>query len=166
MAKKDSSLQYWTEVEKVHDPVKYLKEGFDNEKELNDFIDHFASLFARDILEIKYKSHKREYYLGDNMNVRFNKGNQPHVDFVFISSNDEVILVECKNPKNTYAELSNSIGQILTYSCIAKENGVKIARLCIISTKYDDRIRKVIKEFNLPIEVYLISRTNMLKVLN
>jgi hypothetical protein len=137
---------------------------FINEKEMVKFIDYYAKLFARDVLEIDYKDHKKEYYLGSQ--IKLIKGNKPHVDFIFESQSGELVLCECKNTKNTYAELSNSIGQLLSYFCIAKNQGVKIKRLCIISNKFDERLRSVINEFKLPIEVYIFSKTKILKLMN
>lgn len=141
-----------------------LSDDFRNEKEMTDFINCHASLFARDVLEIEYKSHKREYYLG--LPVRLSKGNMPHVDFVFETKGGKLILVECKNVNNTYAELSNSVGQLLSYSCIAKGNGIKIDRLCIVANKFDSRLRMVINEFKLPIEVYVFGKSQVLKLMN
>lgn len=162
----EHKINRWENYGLVPDANVYLLDRFKTEKELCDFIDYHAKHFAEDVLNIEYKSHKREFYLGQRINVSLGFGNMPHIDFMFEDNNGKVILVECKNPSNIYAELSNAIGQILSYYCTAKENGIGVDRMCIVTGRYNDKIRKVINQFNLPIEVYVMSKQNVLKVVN
>lgn len=162
----EHKIKGWENCGLVANANTYLGANFKSEKELCDFIDDHAEDFAKDILNIEYKSHKREFYLGQRINVSLGFGNMPHIDFMFEGNSGKVILVECKNPSNVYAELSNAIGQILSYYCTAKENGIEVDRMCIVTGRYNDKIRKVINQFNLPIEVYVMSKQNALKVVN
>lgn len=146
----------------IKDVSKYFVNEFTNEREMGMYINRYACLFALDVLEINYKSHNKEWYLGSHSQ----RGNMPHVDFLFESLQGDLVMVECKNAKNTYAELSNSIGQLLSYYCIAKQNGINVSRLCVVANKYDDRIRLVINEFKLPIEFYVFNRNSVLKLIN
>lgn len=158
--------QTWDQSLKVNEFIRYISKDFKNESEMCDYIEKNAELFAKDVLEIEYKSHKREYYLGDTLLIGRKKGNLPRIDFAFTSIDNEIILVECKNPSNIYSELCISIGQILSYYCIAKKNGVKVNRICIVSTQFNMVIRDIIIEFNLPIEFYILNKTNLLKLIN
>jgi len=162
----NKNAEKWTLRETVDIDIidQYLNNGFKSEKEMCDYIDQYAQYFAQDVLEIKYINHKREYYLGAKVNFNYH-GNLPRVDFMF-EHNKGIILVECKNPTNTYAEIINGIGQLLAYYCICKNNDINVNRMCLVSSRYLHSVRQIINLFKLPIEYYMLTRDNILKLMN
>lgn len=55
-------------------------------------------------------------------------------------------------------ELSGTISQVLNYFVIAEENGIKLDEIAIFSSKFDETLVRVIKRFNLPIRIFIITR--------
>ena len=47
-----------------------------------------------------------------------------------------------------------------------KKTELELIGCYIVTGRYNDKIRKVINQFNLPIEVYVMSKQNVLKVIN
>lgn len=139
----------------------YISDDFKTEKEMCNYIQSHSEEFAKDILGIEIIGCEREYYLGQ----RIRRGNRPHVDFMFRSKENDIIIVECKNVNNIFSELSGAISQLLSYYIIAEDNRINIKRMCLVVNKFDDRLRKVIEKFNLPIELFVFSKTNTLKLL-
>ena len=84
---------------------------------------------------------------------------------MFKSKDGDIIIIECKNVTNTFSELSGSVSQLLSYAVIAEDNNIKIDRMCLVVNKFDDRLRKIIEKFNLPIELFIFSKTNVLKMI-
>lgn len=154
----------WETGLRVDEWQNYITDDFKSEKELTDWIDNYASYFAHDVLEIQYKKHYREFYLRGG--GRGFIGNTAHADFLFISDKDERILVECKKPRNTYCEVRNGIIQLMGYYCDCKYNEFRIDRMVLIVTKFDTVLYRIIKEFKLPIEVYVFSKDKVLKLVN
>lgn len=153
----------WNDLYDFNDFKHPVIEEFKSEKEMCDYIDFYAKEFAEDILGIEYGSHKREYYLGKNLRYEKNKGTLPHADFLFVSSTNEAILIECKFPYCPFAQLNAAIGQVLAYFCLARKNGVKISRICVVTTKSHDMLHEIIKEFHFPIEVCIINKSQVFK---
>lgn len=156
-------VNIWKDLYDFNDFKQTASEDFKSEKEMCSYIDFYAKEFAEDVLCIEYGSHKREYYLGRDIRFEKNKGTLPHTDFLFVSKTNEAILVECKFPISPFAQLNAAIGQVLAYFCVARKNGVKISRICVISTKSHDMIHEIIKEFNFPIEVCIINKSQVFK---
>lgn len=157
------TVNIWKDLYDFNDFKQPAIEDFKSEKEMCDYIDFYAKEFAEDVLGIEYGSHKREYYLGNPLRFEKNKGTLPHTDFIFISRSNEAILVECKFPLSPFAQLNAAIGQVLAYFCIARRNGVKISRICVVSTKSHDMLQELIKEFSFPIEVYILNKSQVFK---
>ena len=152
----------WTDSPKITDVQTYSSSDFNTEREMCNYIEAHAPQFARDLLEIDYLGHRREFQLGTQKKYR--GGCAPRVDFLFVSKSGQAILVECKNPKNSYAELVNSIGQMMAYICIAESNRLPVSKCAIVASKYDHRVGMMIKEFSLPIDFYILTKNSMLKL--
>ena len=160
----NSEIQTWDKCTKVSEPKEYINQDFVSEKELTEYIDKYAQLFARDVLEIDYLSHKKEFYLGTGRG--FKCANTAHADFLFTSKTGENILIECKHPRFVYSEVRNGIVQLMAYYCDCKKYGFKVDRMCLVTTKFDIVLRDVIKEFNIPVEVYVFGKNTSLKMMN
>lgn len=139
-----------------------ITRDFKNEKELCDYIDLYPSIFAKDVLEIDYLGHEREYCISGDR--RMNKNWKARVDFKFTGPNGD-IYVECKNPIHSYSEAHTGLGQILGYNCLAELFNRKVERYVLVTTKYNPILKMVIGKFNLPIEVYIISKQRVAKML-
>jgi hypothetical protein len=146
----------------ISDHKQYEHEDFGTEKELCDFIEVKAKIFASEVLGVEYKSYIREYYIsGDS---RINKNKKGRVDFVFHSDKGD-IYVECKKPTHSYSESVNAISQLLAYSCLADTFKRQLYRMVLVTTRYNPMLLKVIKKFNLPIEIYVLSKSNVMKLI-
>ena len=139
----------------------YITNDFNSEKEMCNFIQDHSDEFAAGILGINPGICEREYYLGQ----KIRRGNKPHVDFMFMSREEEIIIVECKNVNESFSGLSGAISQLLSYMVIAEENNILITRVCLLTNRFENTLEKVIKKFNLPIELFVFSKTNVLKLL-
>ena len=146
---------------KIDNWPEYIVKDFSSEREMCDYIDTFAQLFAEDILECRYEGHSREYVL-EGSNPR-KPG--PRVDFVF-NNEDGIILVECKNVTQTYNELVASIGQLLSYIILAEKSGRKVKRSCLVVSSFIGVIDDIINRYNLPIDVFIFSKNQVLKLMN
>lgn len=147
---------------RISNPDEVITRDFNTEKELCDYINLHPAIFAKDVLEINYLGHDREYCISEDR--RLNKTWKARVDFRFNGPNGD-IYVECKNPVHTYSEANTGIGQILGYNCLAQLFNRRVDRYVLVTTKYNPILRMVISKFNLPIEVYIISKQRVVKML-
>lgn len=127
----------------------YQSPDFKSEKDLCDFIDSHAEQFAEEVLGIIYCGHCREYRIKDGLN---------RADFMFTAIRP--ILVECKNPKRKSSESLFALAKLMAYSCDEGE-----CRMVLVTSQYDESIRKVIKKYNLPIDVYVFYKDHVMKLL-
>lgn len=156
----DTGLTPWELCPKVqlNKGVEYGR--FSTESDFCDFIEDHAEMFCIDLLEDEMIQYSREW----DLNAYRMFGARPkRVDFMFKTRNSECILVECKNPHHAYTELRNAVAQLMSYYVTAKGNGVTVDRMVIVSTKHHETVVKMIEEFNLPIEYYLLKRGQILK---
>lgn len=144
----------------ITDYANYLVNEFEKEEDMCRFIDEHAKEFAENVLEIEYIGHKKEYYI---TNSKGKAGNRPRVDFAFFTENG-IILCECKNPSNVYSESVVAVGQSLTYLSFARLEGIQVKRFCIISTNYLPIIGQVIRDYNLPLEYFIFSKSHHLRL--
>lgn len=129
---------------------------FKNEKHLCNFLEDNIEQFALDNFGSPLKYYKREWALGANT---YFHGVNPRVDFMLELQDGRVIMVECKCPKNAaYSSVAMTIAQLLSYSVSAKRNGKHVDKLVYLTTKYNPIIIEVIQEFNLPIDLVLLSK--------
>lgn len=152
----------WDNAIKIFDWENYISNDFNNERDLCNFIELNKIEFAKEILEIDYKSHKREFYLGTGR--RYIDKNMARVDFLFTSQTNQNIIIECKNPSNTYTELRNGLIQLMAYYCDCKIYGFKVDRMILVTTKFNPIIQLIIKEFKLNIEVIVFSKAQCMKL--
>lgn len=133
---------------------------FDNENSLCDYIEINITDFCTDLLEEDFLYYEREW----DMNINKIFGPRPkRVDFMLKTNQSDCILVECKNPSSSYSELRNGVSQLMSYHITSKENGITPDRLVLVSSKHHDVVVDMIKEFNLPIEYFLVKEGQMLK---
>jgi len=126
-----------------------LKKDFNSERELCEYIEANIASFCKDCLGVTYKSHIREKPLSQLTSKRSIKGNK-RIDFLIITSDNERIGIECKNPKYQ-SELSYAVGQCLTYLTLFELMGEPISRMAIVATKIEPSLTFTIDKFNLPI---------------
>lgn len=150
-------------AKKITDFEKFQSKDFKTERELCNYIEENIKLFCRDVLEIEYMGHEREYVICEDR--RINKKHKARVDFRF-KNNDGDIYVECKNPTHVYSESNGALNQILAYSCVADFYQRKVSRLILLTTKYNVILGATIRKFNLPIEVFVFSKDHVLKMMN
>ena len=128
---------------------------FNTENEFEDYIIKNAVFWVKDFFNKDFKSIERQWYLSK---IKTFGANKPRIDLFLNTKDNKKIGIELKNPKNVYGELSRTISQLLSYAVIAMENGVPFDELAIITSKPDDILIKVIKKYNLPIRVFVITR--------
>ena len=137
-----------------------IKGEFKNEKEYQNYIETNIHLFCKDVLGLgEYISHKT------NKSIQRQNfgGTVERADFIIIGSLKTAI-VELKYPKNDFAELRSSVSQCLHYIIVAEENNIKYDKICIVSPVHDNRMFKIIKRFNLPIELYYLTKKYNAKI--
>jgi len=137
------------------------KSDFKNEKEYQQFIEDNIVFFCENVLKLgKYISHKSNSGISGHP---FGKSKE-RPDLI-IEGKKGSIMVEIKYPKNDFCELRNAIGQALNYICQAELNPkYTYDRICIVSPCYDERIFNIIKKFNLPIELYFLTKNYHSKI--
>jgi hypothetical protein len=129
---------------------------FKNEKEFCDFIELNLDLFCKEILGIDLFSYEREFSMGGYERSR--RHGTRRIDFLINSKCGQTIGIECKTPKQA-CELSNAIGQCLSYVSLSNKIKNPIDRIVLLSSKPDGLIPMVIKQFNLPIEFVIVNKT-------
>lgn len=128
---------------------------FRNEKELCDFVEANIDAFCME-LGISMAAYERESYI--TRIATFGKGNRPRVDFLIKETGGGVTLVEAKHPRNLYREVNMAISQILDYILIAEKEGIKVNKAVILTSACNRQVLEIIKRFELPIDVVLISK--------
>jgi hypothetical protein len=145
------SLTYQKEI------LNYLnKDDFKNERHFNDYLEHNIELFCKQCLGVEYKSHVREYPL-----ISIERKTKK-VDFLVESMCGKSMLLECKTPK-FISELHSAIGQLLSYGSLFKSNSGSLPdKLILASSTFDSNLIDVIKDFNLPITLVGLDKSNHL----
>lgn len=157
-------VEKWASAQKITNFKDYESNDFKSEKELCDFIEWNIQPFVSNVLEesgsFKYK---REF----NLNQIQSFGPRPRrIDFYVEREDGKGVLIEVKNPKNCYSEVNNAISQIMSYIVTAKNSGVNVYRAVLVTSRYHKVLKEVINEFQLPIEVFVISKKHILKLFN
>jgi hypothetical protein len=130
--------------------------GFHSERELVDYIELNIGVFCETVARVDYGSHKREWYLSP---LKPFSGNKPKIDLMVLSSSGRRIGIECKYPKHgTFADLSRSVSQMLSYAVIARDNRVPFDDLYLLTTEYDPIVDSVIQAYELPIHVVVFCK--------
>lgn len=134
------------------------KEGrplkFKTEKEFVEFLELNVDEWVKDFFNDKVSECKVNSYL------RFKRfgANQPRIDLIIKTHGGKKIGVECKNPSQTFHELSRSVSQLLAYSVLAEESGEPFTDLALISSSTSDTAFKIVKQFNLPVRIFYVDR--------
>lgn len=153
----------WFDCKKIskNDYDDIFTYDFKTESELCDYLENNISDVCNDLFEEKYFMHVREF----NLDQQYLFGpRQKRIDF-FITTTTGNILCEVKNPTNLYSELTNSISQMMSYIVTSKKNEIRFHRSIIITSRYHDQFREIINEFNLPIELFCVSKSKLLKLI-
>ena len=136
-------------------------DGFTTERNLCDYVEANMESFSTDILGSPYVSHQREYKLYQTAGNRAPKGSR--ADF-FIDTKDGPIVVEAKNPTQARHELNRAVSQLLAQGSAFKRMHGVMPRMILLTSRYSTDIIDVIKDFNLPIEVVIISKDYAMRV--
>lgn len=139
-----------------------LNDDFKNEKDFVDYIELNIKSFCDEFIGSKYKSHKREYPIaGYTKRYRGSK----RIDLVIFTQDNRRIAVECKKPKMG-CELSQAIGQCLTYFAMSENLGDPFDMIMIVSTKIEWTLPITIDRFNLPIKFIALDKKKSLTYQN
>jgi len=134
---------------------------FKNENEYQKFIELNIEKVCEDVLGLgKYVSHESKFYIEKNR--RFG-GNSQRPD-LYITGSKKTAIVEIKFPKNYFAEIRNSLAQLLCYSVLADENNLKYDKLCLISPVYQSKLFSTFKKFGNNIELYYLTKNYNSKI--
>ena len=133
---------------------KHLNRDFASEKEMCDFIEDRIEIFCAEVLGVTYKSHKREYRLASS---RIHGSHSCRLDFFIITTDNQNICIECKNPFSQYENLS-AIGQLLAYKQIGAMLEIPIHRMVLVTTKVDLLTTLSIRNTELGIELIGIDK--------
>ncbi len=137
-----------------------MKNHFESEKELCDYIQLNMALFVADCLNEEVTEFSREYPLNGRCRAGA-KGNR-RVDFFIKTKSGQNIILECKNPYYK-SEIANAVGQCLSYIALFELMEQRIDRMIILSTKIDSTLPLIIQRFNLPIEFIAFDKDKFLK---
>lgn len=144
----------------VEDLIDVIEQDFKRESDLCNFIEKHIEEFCKDVLNVEYLDHVREYNLMPTVKKRSIKGNR-RIDFHITAKSGEKIGVECKNPIYP-CETASALGQCLTYISALECLGNRVDRMVLVSTKVDVWVPFVIKRFNLPVEFVVMDRQKIL----
>ena len=134
---------------------RFPNDSFETEKDLCDYVERNIRSFSGDILGSEYEGHDREYRLYRHCGPTAGYGQR--ADFL-ISTKDGPIVVEAKNPKQARHELNRAVSQLLAQgSAFKKMHGV-LPRMVLLTSVMTEDVADVIADFDLPIEVVIISR--------
>ena len=130
-------------------PLKFKKE--------KDFVGYLmanADKWVKDFFEDDIEKIKENPY------IKFKRfgANQPRIDIIVRTKGGKKIGIECKNPSQSFHELSRSVSQLLAYSILAEEIGEPFTDLALISSDKNDIAFKIIRRFNLPIRVFYVDK--------
>lgn len=127
---------------------------FKNEEDYQSFIEENIERFCEDVLQLgKYVSHKSKFYV----EIKRFGGNRQRPD-LYIQGENKSAIVELKYPKNSFSELRNALSQLMCYSVLADENGLKYDKLCLVSPIYQSKLFSTFKKFAPFIELYYLTR--------
>lgn len=130
-----------------------------NQLKVNNFAneDHFCNLIEDNIQLVSdiifsesYVSHKREYGLPNQS--RTNR--MLSIDFL-LTTHRNTIAIECKHPKG---KNQSGIYQLMKYQLVAEKNSIPINRFVLFTTEYSHYDCDIIKRYNLPFEIYMITK--------
>lgn len=127
---------------------------FESERELKEYILLNKELFCREVLGFEYKHHFEEFAL-----PKCEFTNEPRVDLVFVSQDDNFYYVELKNPQNAYRDLCSGLSQCLAYRYLAKYNNLKYNGVYLVTTQHSQIIPLIIKDNNLDIKYIYFDRS-------
>lgn len=137
--------------------MKLLKPFPWKERELCDILEGKIEQFCFDVLWESYISHRREYTFW----AIWFWPNRPKIDFI-ISCVWWDILLEVKNPINSWNEMRAAIWQSLSYLSIAKRTNHNIKRNVLLTTRTSIDVCETITELKLPIELLIIEEERVL----
>lgn len=123
---------------------------FQSEREFCAYLEANMDNFCKDVLDDELFSYRKESYL---IHKSFGR-NIPRIDFDIKTKKGIRVLVECKNPSQTFAEMSRAISQLLTYATIAGED----CKLVLATSATIPIIQETIMKYELPITVALINK--------
>lgn len=135
----------------------FKESDFESEKIFCDYIESNIFNICKD-LSIDIHSFERESYIERK---RFPQNKVGRIDFFIKENNGNYVLLEVKNPTHLNNELRSGIGQMLEYICCAERNEKKVSRSILMTTRIDEKIIEIIERFKLPIEVVLLSKSNI-----
>lgn len=144
----------------INNIIDCVASDFASESEMCDYIERHIDLFCKDVLNVDYESHTREYRIFNR-----NQNRSKRIDFLITCKLGNKIIVECKNPAYVY-ELTQCIGQVLTYLTMMELIDRPVGRVIILATKIDFHLPFVIDRFKLPIEFIAIDKSKSLNFLN
>lgn len=127
---------------------------FQTEKEFVSYLEINADKWVFDFFGEKVK----KIFINKSITRRNFGGNTPRIDMVIITESGKRIGVECKNPKQSFHELSRAISQLLSYGVIAEETGKRFDILALISSEEHDIVFKLINRYNLPIRSFYVDK--------
>lgn len=163
VANKQPHTTEWDKSIKVHTKGKFSFSDFKNEKELCEYIEKNAKEFCENVLEEDFLSYEREW----NMNRdKFFGPRSTSVDFMFRTKQSRCVIIECKRPRNIYSELRGAVSQLLAYSIVCKKNHEHPERHIIVTTGFHTVVSDMIKEFDLPLELFVMGRNTTLRLRN
>lgn len=131
------------------------KRYFKNEKEFLKYLLINSDKWVEDFYKSKIIEIKKEW---DFKKRGTFGGRNPRIDISLLLKDGRRVGIEVKNPSQAYSELSRSISQLLSYAVLAEENGVNYDELAIITSSIDPILLKIIKKYNLPIRVFIVTR--------
>jgi hypothetical protein len=136
----------------------FKKSDFTSEKELTDFLKLNMNTLIKELGYEKALEVEEESFI---IPAKRFGANKPRVDFKVKVSEKLYILIECKNPKHVYREMLNSIAQMMGYIAIAENCGLKVDKYWVVTTRFDPECARIIKRFNLPIGIAIVSNNKI-----
>lgn len=127
---------------------------FKTEKEFVDYLVINADKWVMDFFKDKVK----KIEINKSLFKRKFGANTPRIDIVVKTKSGKRIGIECKNPKQSFHELSRAISQLLAYDVLSEDNGNRFDILALFSSERNDIVYKIVKRYNLPIRIFYIDK--------
>lgn len=143
---------------KYPDLKPLISRDFQKESDLCDFLEFNLEEFCVEIYGSRPISYEREYSVSGAPKRR---KHSRRIDFFVRLEDHRIVGLECKQPRYI-SELSNCIGQCLTYIMMSQQ-AEKIQSVCIVSSVIDHVLPSVLEEFDLPIDFVVINKSKLAK---
>ena len=133
-------------------------EHFKREKDLANYIERNIENVCIELFNDKYRNHIREFKIPLEAGKcrQGARGSAASIDFI-INCEKQTYIVELKNPKNLFSEITRAIGQLWIYKYLLESIYPK-ADIILITTKHDKYTAAAIDKYKMPFRYIVFNK--------